>query len=368
MKKQFIIIPVLTVSLLATGCDSNKKSNPEEAETIQTTTKELTTPEYVADQLNQDPEENVEFTLFRSGDSYFLYRDDDSSIYSNQRYGEFWTKLEGEIPKEIKINDFEFLHVKADLIILNGGIMGYSNTPMINKVHEQEAVSYDKVIENNLIQYYDRSKEHFDGPRICKNNGDTYIIVDCDSTEYRVYRNNEFINSYQTQCEANDAMRLATTDETVDYETNYIFNLYVFKCGNTYLAYIDHTWGPILNEEYRNEIANLTLKDGEMACLVNATIQQPSEDKRSYQNYMFLQNYETADKCNYNYFINSGPQNHREKNTPLENECCEYKSGKYLIFNLENKFYVYKDTKDNPILVGTYTNKEEVNEVLGIKK
>lgn len=77
------------------------------------------------------------------------------------------------------------------------------------------------------------------------------------------------------------------------------------------------------------------------------------------------------DICKYDIFTLHTTEQHWEGETPLENECSEYKCGQYLIFNFKDKFYVYKNREtdiDSPSLIGTYDTREEVDDTLGIKQ
>lgn len=279
MKKNIIILQILAVTLLTTSCGSTNPPNFHKVKKVPVgseITKETTT-EVVFDQLYYDYEKNVEFTLFRSGDSYILCRDNDSEkpVDDKDEVGGVnanWTRVESQIPEEIKIKDFEFLHVKADLTLLNGGEAGFANAPVITKVYEQKAMTYDEAMEKHLIKNYDRSVEYFAGPKICESNGDTFIIVYCSYQNYRVYKNGKYMDTFTNAFAADGAMGLAEIDGTADYKKDNMYNLFVFKCGDTYLGYKDNKWTPMLNESYKNEIANLTLKDGEMACIMNANI------------------------------------------------------------------------------------------------
>ncbi|MCR5629722.1 hypothetical protein [Eubacterium sp.] len=217
MKKQLTIIPLLMVTILATSC-SSKKHNFHQVKKvpITNTTVQETTTEVVYDQLFYGSEKNVEFTLFRSGDSYFLCRDNNSTDNTNKD-GEVittdWNRVEWEIPEEIKIKDFEFLHVKADLTILNGGEAGYLNDPVIDKVYEQKAMTYDEAMQKKIIDKYDCSTKYFTGPRIYENNGDSFIIVYSNYKNYRLYKNEKFMNNYTTAYDANEAMGSAKIKE-----------------------------------------------------------------------------------------------------------------------------------------------------------
>ena len=368
MKKQLTITLVLMVTLLTTSCGA-KKYNFHQVKKVPITNTTIQEPssEVVYDQLYYDYEKDVEFTLFRSGDSYLLCRDNGGEVDVN------WARVESEIPEEIKMKDFEFLHVKADLTLLNGGVAGLANAPVISKVYEQNAMSYDEVLEKKLIKKYDRSIEYFAGPRICENNGDTYIIVYCNYQKYRVYKNGKYMDDFTTAYAADGAMGLAGIDETAEYEKVKIYKLFVFKCKDTYLVYNNNKWTPILNEEYNNEIYNLTLKEGEMACIVNADTMLANGGKNNYENAIILRGYDNVDKCKYDIYTLYNDEQHWEANSPLvplENECFEYKCGKYLIFNLDKKFYIYMDKEsetDSPTLIGTYDTKSEVDSALGIE-
>jgi hypothetical protein len=354
--KRRVFLTVLMGMVLLAGC--TRVSNPAGGK--HPTTGEAVNP----DQLYYDYEDNVDFTIFRAGDAYLMCEDGQNG----------WSGLEGDVQSQgLNLGDFDFAHVTADMTYLDGGEAGYMNAPMIRKVHNSFSVSFADVLNKGLIEEYDPEEVYFAGPRLYETDDCKYCVVFADYKEYRVYKDGGYIGSYETSYEAEGAIGLHKVDNAADFERLPKLDLYVFRCGDTYLAYCKYyglsQWTPLLDENYENCPSGFTLDDGEFICLHQADVMKVSGGKAGYVNAPMIMNPGSIEECRYDTPALMGSVIHWEERQKIEEgDLMEYHVSEYLIFYLDGKYHVYAENETkHQELVGVYDTEEEVNAALGIE-
>ena len=194
MKKR-IFIPIIILALLLTACSEGAESKPEKKRK----TEKKNEPEeeiYIEDQIFYEDELNVDLVIFAAGGRFFILKSGEKE----------WEMLVSDDTGDIYLDEFEFEEATADLTLLTGGEAGHYKDPTIKKVIEHHSVSFADVAERGLIEEYDPEAEEFYGPRICRTEEHTFCIVRVAYKKYCLYRDCEYVGTYETAKEAGAAM------------------------------------------------------------------------------------------------------------------------------------------------------------------
>ena len=320
----------------------------------------------IYDELFYDSADGVDFIIGRFGDTYLICEDGNST----------WSALASGAPAEIQLNDMEFGSCNADMVYLDGGIAGYIHAPTIDKVNRFQMIPYSDVEQKRLFPKYDPKVDYFSGPRLWNTADGTYCVVYENYGDYRLYKDGKFVNSYENAYEMQVEMGLVSEGpEDATFEQIHKINLYVFRCGEEYLAYSRYegldNWTPMLNEYYENVPLDFALENGEAVYLTNARVVKVTTKDWQYLNTPMILDYEGIEKCSLDALSMGTTVDHWEDGPVTEEgELMEYRASEYLIFYLNGQFHVYKehrpgDEQEGDVYIGSFDTEEETNQAMG---
>lgn len=318
-------------------------------------------PDVIYDELYQNDEENVELTVFRCGDSY----------YSLATGAVRWLKIEDDIPADMTLPDGGFAYITADITRLSGGIAGYGGNPIVRRLRSFELTEFEEAAQRCGFEEYTVGAEKYNAPQICVSVGNTYCVM-YNYDGVHIYLDGTPAGVYNTLFEAEAAMGLRTNaDSGAQLEHINNMMLYVFRCGDTYLAYctniyMNRYWTPLLNSEYENSPDGFELEDGEAAIIMYANILKVNGGDKGYVNAPMLISPAEAEKCSYDILtLHTAPEHWEESIPTEEGELRQYSSGGWLIFLLDGKYHVYHDTGSDKELIGVFDSVADADKALG---
>ncbi|MBP3855931.1 MAG: hypothetical protein IK990_10025 [Ruminiclostridium sp.] len=315
------------------------------------------------DKLYQNDYNNVTLTVMRCGEHYITYDSEKSFIG--------WQILENDTDMLENIPDGGFAVINADITRMSGGIAGFASAPYIRRLHSCEFITFDEAAQRTETEEYVSGKTVYVTPLVYSTDESTYCIVYL-MNEYYVYRDGEPIGRFGTHLEAENAMGMrALADDSAEITDEYYKSVYVFRCGDTYLAYISTIffnpyWTPLLNEDFGNELPFLALEDGEVAYLSRAHVLKVNGGEAGYVNAPMIVSAEDAEKITYDWLTLSTSTEHYAETPPDEQDNLrEYSVSEYLIFFLDGRYHVYREHDGIQEKVGVYDSVSGVDEALG---
>ena len=320
----------------------------------------------VYDELFRDSADGVDFIIGRFGDTYLILEDGKTT----------WASLATGVPSEIDLEDLEFGTCNADMVYLSGGIAGYAHAPTIEKVNGFQEIAYTDVEKMGIIPEYDPKADYFSGPRLMTTDKGTFCAVYAGYRNYRLYKDGRFTGSYDNAYEMQMAMGLVSEGpKDASFEQIHKVDLYVFRCGEEYLAYSHYEglnwWTPILTEDYKNEPSDFTLENGEVAYLTNAKVVKVNSEDGQYVNAPMILDYENVEKRSLDALsMGSSPDHWEDGPVEKEGEMMEYHASEYLIFYLNGQFHVYKewrpgDGEEGDVYIGSFDTVKETDQAMG---
>lgn len=370
MKRFIAVLPVLIIAIVlilsVAGCDSPLIDLSALTDNNGT----ITDPndEDYPDKLYTGDETSAELVLFRAGDVYFTYSRDKN----------YWVSLIGNVPDTMSLNDGEFALITADIKRYSGGIAGYMGNPSIVKLNSYEPMTYDRAVTFCGLKDYCSELFGSGEPLIC---GDHLFCAG------RVYRDGKLVGEYNTQLEAEAAMGLREIpDAGLEMEPLGDHSLYVFRCGDRYLAYCNHMgmnqcWTPYINSDLGNEPVEFTLEDGEAAYIMHADIIKLNGGEAGYVNAPMIMSAKDAELVDYDFLSDIMPPFWGEHHTQGKgnevvdwidradfSESCnamfDRYNGTWLIFLTDGRFYVYFDDYTEKKQIAVCEKEYEVEKIL----
>ncbi|MCR5092833.1 MAG: hypothetical protein K6B72_02565 [Lachnospiraceae bacterium] len=156
-----------------------------------------------SDQLYYDHESNVDLVIFRCQDKLFIRKEGETD----------WQMLISAKTGGISLDDFDFEEANADLTLTSGGVAGYYKSPEIDSVHDHRAISFDEAVDRGLIVDHEPDRD-FDGPRLYRAGDHIFCVVCAGYKEYCVYDGGQYIGTYETREEAEEAISSASAVDT----------------------------------------------------------------------------------------------------------------------------------------------------------
>ncbi len=315
----------------------------------------------ICDELFSYDEDNVGLLIFRCGDSYFSRVGGDVMSL----------KIQGDIPGGMELPDGGFAVITADITRLSGGIAGFAGNPEIRRLRSFEAIGFEEAAQKYGFEEYTLGEEKYSQPQICVSGGNTYCVLFFYDGVH-IYLDGSAVGVYETLFEAEAAMGLRTNADTLaELEKVTCMALYVFRCGDTYLAYstniyMNRYWTPLLNAQYENAPSGFELADGEVAVIYDPDLLKVNGGEKGYVNAPMLVSPAEAEKCGYiTLTLNTAPEHWEESVPTAEGEMRQYSAGDWLIFLLGGKYHVYHDTFPEHELIGIFDTADEVDTALG---
>lgn len=312
------------------------------------------------DKLYQTRENDVELIVFRIGDTYLTFTVGDNV------FG--WLRLLGDAPAEMVIPDGGFARITADVIRNSGGVDGFMNEPQISRLKSFQTETLSDMTALCGIADYDPDGETvYNCPLVYGE----YLLIDLYG-EYFVYRGGSFVGKYGTALEAESAMGIRELrDKSAEITDEYDKSVYIFRCGDTYLAYVhsiffNRWWTPLLDKDFNNDQQFIELADGEAAYIKNAHILKVNGGEAGYVNAPMIVSAEGAEKITYDWLTLSISAEHYAETPPdSESNLREYMVSRFLIIWLDGKYHVYTENDGTPTPLGVYDSISEVDDVLG---
>ena len=313
------------------------------------------------DQLYTKSEKNVTGTVFCAGDKFVLCVEGEN----------VWKLVESDASETLKneMDDFDFAKIDADITWLDGGVAGFMHVPQIDKVNSLVPITFEECDKNEILATYDPDEEYFSGPHIYRDGNDIYVVIYLRYKDYRVYKNGSFIGEYETALEVKGTLGVAEYDETAQYESIHNVPLYVFCMDGVYLGYGRYMglnqWAPILDKNFENALATVTLNDGELLYIEDADIEIINGGEKGYSNTVLIEKFTKSEIIGYD-ILN---KDHWEEGLAKEDyACAEYDCGRYMIFYLDGQYHVYHDdmtVDEEDHFIGVFNSEEQVDEAMG---
>ncbi len=313
------------------------------------------------DQLYSDDEKNVDLIVFCC----------DGTYYSCERGSDRWLSVLGDTPWNLKLKDGEYAYVNADITRVSGGFAGYAGNPYIKKAHSVKRTDLKELSDNGDIAYYDPAEGTVYGLRIVSA-GDRIYCLAVLQGEYHVYSEFTHIGSFDSAFEAETAAGLhPDADSTLDYKRVIVGRLYIFRCGDEYLAYGNSMdlnnnglWKVLLNEELENSPADLSIEDGETVLVTNGEVYAVSGG--IYADEPMLAGDPDYEPCSYGTItLGTTVEHWEEAYSAYEGELRQFGGGNILIFFRGGKYRIYREDGSDHTLLGVCDTTQEVNELLG---
>ena len=327
----------------------------------------LDTDDY-PDKLYSYNESDAELVIFRAGDLYLTYSRDKN----------YWVRLIGDVPDRMMLGDGRFELISADIKRYSGGIAGFMGNPEIVKLNAYEPMTLEQAVTFCGLKDYAPELIRSGEPLIC---GDYLFCVN------RVYHDGALVGEFATQIEAEAAMGLREIPDTsVEMERIGDYRLYVFRCGDKYLANcprigMNPCWTPYINSDFGNEPENFTLEDGEAAYIMHADIIKLNGGEAGYVNTPMITQTGGIEIVGYDILSDHMPPFWGEHKSVGEgdtvadwieradfsengNAMFERYNGTWLIFFIDGKYYVYLDDYTNKQQIAVCESKSEVEKVL----
>ena len=323
-------------------------------------------------------ERNVTLAVFRCGDNYY-------GRCTVPRDTNGWDDLYGT--DGIELADGEFGFAVADVTFMSGGYEAKVNQPTIKRLKKFEKAELSDIEQFCELPEFGSERLYDRGMQLYHSDAGTYCIFSSHAREsvedngvtksawnfgHDIYLNGEHIGRYGTQLEAEAAMGMRTiADEEAEITDEYDKSVYVFRCGDTYLAYIrsiffNNYWTPLLNEDFENKLPFIELEDGEAAYLTRAHVLKVNGGEAGYVNAPMIVSAESAEKISYDWLTLSAATEHYAETPPdKSSDLREYGVSEYLIFFLDGRYHVYREHDGAQSPVGIYDSISEVDEVLG---
>ena len=304
------------------------------------------------DKLYQNDEKNAELLVFRTGDVYLTY--------SLDRKMAGWTRTSSDVPVEMEMTDGCFELITADITRYYGGVAGYMGDPYIKKPKSISTMTQAEAIAYCGMEQYKPGEIVYSEPRYY---GDYIIIRYRD--DVRVYREGRLLGDYGTEIQAEAAVGLREIPDTsVKMERLGDHSAYVFRCGDTYLAYCAHIgmnpcWTRYVNSDFGNEPEAFSLNDGEGVYIMHADVIKLNGGNARYVNTPMITSAEEPEWVGYDiisrgmepFWAENRAQSAPEATSP---EWAEFSdgynamfdrttAGTWLIYCLDDKYYVYLD-------------------------
>ena len=327
----------------------------------------LDTDDY-PDKLYSYNESDAELVIFRAGDLYLTYSRDKN----------YWVRLIGDVPDRMMLGDGRFELISADIKRYSGGIAGFMGNPEIVKLNAYEPMTLEQAVTFCGLKDYAPELIRSGEPLIC---GDYLFCVN------RVYHDGALVGEFATQIEAEAAMGLREIPDTsVEMERIGDYRLYVFRCGDKYLANcprigMNPCWTPYINSDFGNEPENFTLEDGEAAYIMHADIIKLNGGEAGYVNTPMITQTGGIEIVGYDILSDHMPPFWGEHKSVGEgdtvadwieradfsengNAMFERYNGTWLIFFIDGKYYVYLDDYTNKQQIAVCESESEVEKVL----
>lgn len=334
------------------------------------------------DELLSESENNVDLTIFRCSDNYICCTE-----------GGGWISTYIGKPDGIDIPDGGFMSVNADITRYYGGVKGFRGNPNINRIHKSSPLSFDEAVGKGIVGDYVPGLEIIYNRPLKYSSGSTkYCIINYHGTYY-IYSGGKPVGTFATTFEAEAAMGVRKiSDTTASLEQMNDQSMYVFRCGDTYLAHI-HTifwsdgWTPLLNADFENKPTGFTLKDGEAVLIRSDLVKVNGGDKNYVNAPMLIGTPENVEEV-YSYdLIVSGcgvpPFWGEYHSTGKGNEVSDWidrasfsehcnamfdrYNGTWLVFFIDGKYRVYHEEfyTHEKKLTGVYDTEYEVEQNIG---
>ena len=320
------------------------------------------------DKLYSSDESDAELVIFRAGDLYLTYSRDKN----------YWVRLIGDVPDRMMLGDGRFELISADIKRYSGGIAGFMGNPEIVKLNAYEPMTLEQAVTFCGLKDYAPELIRSGEPLVC---GDYLFCVN------RVYHDGALVGEFATQIEAEAAMGLREIPDTsVEMERIGDYRLYVFRCGDKYLANcprigMNPCWTPYINSNFGNEPENFTLEDGEAAYIMHADIIKLNGGEAGYVNTPMITQTGGIEIVGYDILSDHMPPFWGEHKSVGEgdtvadwieradfSETCnamfERFNGTWLIFFIDGKYYVYLDDYTNKQQIAVCESESEVEKVL----
>ena len=163
-------------------------------------------------------------------------------------------------------------------------------------------------------------------------------------------------------------IRPAVTDGT-EIETNGSLALYVFRCGDTYLAYSRYDgysdWSLLYDREMNNMPTGFELEDGETIYINGAEVVILKTDNSSNIMILDTDDAHVKEKLGIGTLtFKTSPYHWEEGIAEGDIVMYQYGGGNTMILYIDGRYHVYSDNSDT-VFIGAFDTEKEVDEVLG---
>ena len=302
-------------------------------------------------------------TIYRCDKIYYACMDGQHS----------WAELYGA--PEVDIEDGRFIHVEADFDRAYGGVAGYWGNMYIRKTRDERPLTLDEVAGFDMIENYDRKDSSFIGLRLMVKDGKNYLICRDPMRKYRLYDDRgKLLGTYDTSISAAGYLTEGS-DQAADYKRIGSIPSYIMRINGVYYAYSRYvglnTWTRLIDMNYENKPIGFELADGRVIKVNSASVYLVNGGKENYVNVPMFEKMDRYSEITYDELRSNAYKDHWESATQYENgSLYQYYHSleTYLIFYLNDSFYVYHETGCNmntDEFVGTFQSPEEVNKAIG---
>ena len=362
MRKAFVLIAALIV-LFGCACSLPQETTNVTDQSTNSTTRVTEIKFDYPDQLKYVDGGTASMTIFKCGAIYYACVDGNHS----------WGNL-SSLPA-IDLEDAEFIHVEADYDLAYGGIAGFHGNMALRKIRDERILTLDEVVDCRMIELYDSTEGTFSGLRLIRKNDNNYMICRDPMGQYRLYDDGRNL-----LCTCDTSMEAAGyldegSGNPITYGRSANFPYLIIRIGEIYYAYSrfeeTRTWIPLINMEFENKPVGFELEDGQAMKVSSTRVYIVNGGEAHFINTPMFEKMDHYDRINYDQVIGDSAGIQWEQASVYENgKLYQYSSSldTYLIFYIEDKFYVYHENgsgMETEELVGICAEPEEVNAAIG---
>ncbi len=314
------------------------------------------------DQMIIEEGGTADMAIFRCGTGYYACLDREDS----------WEMLAGA---PLELEDGEFIYAEADYKLLYGGIAGYMGCKQVTGVRNERGISFDDIVDMNMITPYDSEDSVFAGLKLINDDGKNYLICRDPLQKYRLYDDSgNLLCTYDAPMAA-AAYLDESADKLIEYSSSANLPFWIMRIGDVYYAYSRYdgfnTWTPLLNTQFENKPIGFELTDGQAVKVLITSVYKVNGGEDNYLNAPMFEKMEKIEELNYDILNSDASAMHWEEASVYENGKLYryfYGAEEYLIFFLDEEFYVYYEDirdADSRRFIGTFSAPDEVNTAVG---
>ncbi len=361
--KKILVLLTSAVILLGCGCSfkPSQTQDPSAGQSASDTGAGQIHFDY-PDQLVNTDGGSASMTIYKCGACFYAC-DDGQQV---------WSAL---YSAPLEMDEGEFIHVDAEYELVYGGVAGYMGSKHVKKVSNEKELTLNEVADLRIIPLYDKDESTFAGLRLIIKDGKNYLMCRDPLLKYRLYDDNANL-----LCTGDASMTCAAyledgSDKTIDYGSSSQLPFYVMKIDGIYYAYSPYdgfnNWTPLLNMDLENTPVGFDLDDGETIKIGGSRVYKVNGGKENYVNAPMFEQTERLTEINYSVLNSEASAGHWEECPPYENGDLYrymYSSEEYLIFRLDDRFYVFFEKNcntDTDEFLGIFDKPEDVDAAIG---